>query len=123
MDLSLIPSLILVIVYVIVLCIVSFIPTKDGTSEKLKELDMQIDISIQKTKKEVMNIYEINEDSTIFYIRANSMNEACEICETSYIEDRVEEEKDPSPEFVSSEIKYYRENLLLSCRLLGELAN
>ena len=67
-----------------------------------------------------MNIYLINEDGDSFYIKAKTMHEAVKICEESYLEDRMEEEKGL---LIDGERLYYHEQILQSCSLIGELKN
>lgn len=66
-----------------------------------------------------MNIYLMTEDGVTFCIRARSMREAAEICEDAYI-CQVKTEPGFDGEF---ERTHYREKILLSCQLVGELRN
>ena len=68
-----------------------------------------------------MNIYLIQEDGESFCIRAKSMGEAVTICLNSYLEDLEEEKKDKFNKEV--ETKYYHEDILQSCHIVGVLKN
>ena len=68
-----------------------------------------------------MNIYLMNEDSEQFCIMAKTMAEAINICESSYLDDRKEEETDRYN--VAAERSYYHEEILQSCSLVGKLKN
>lgn len=67
-----------------------------------------------------MNIYLLAEDGDSFCIKANTMSEAVEICEKSYLEDRIEEQPDCNQ---VEERSYYHEQILQSCSLIGRLLN
>lgn len=76
-----------------------------------------------------MNIYKITEDGDDFCIKADNMSEACKLCEDRYIEDRMEDyEKEMNKicskeSFESVERKFYKDEILFSCELIGRLAN
>lgn len=67
-----------------------------------------------------MNIYLIVEDGVNFCIKAKTMDKAIQICEKSYLEER--ESEDPKYNKYT-EKKYYHEQILESCSLIGELKN
>lgn len=68
-----------------------------------------------------MNIYLIAEDGDNFCIKAKTMAAAVSICELSYLEEREEEEGEKYNAEI--EIKYFHEQILLSCSLIGDLRN
>ena len=68
-----------------------------------------------------MNIYLMNEDNEIFCIKAETMAEALQICESSYLDDRKEDEGEQFR--LEYEKQYYYDNILQSCNLVGELKN
>lgn len=68
-----------------------------------------------------MNIYLLVEDGASFCIKAKSMGDAVGICESSYMEDREEEEG--AGYDAGSERQYYHEQILQSCSLVAELKN
>ena len=71
-----------------------------------------------------MKIYRIIEDGSDFYIKADSMRKAIEICEESYIDDvSSANTEELTPEQEEVERKYYHGNILESCELMGELNN
>ena len=67
-----------------------------------------------------MNVYLIIEDGESCCIRAKSMSEAVMICENSYIEDLLEEDRDRAED---GERKYYHDEILHSCALVAVLKN
>ena len=67
------------------------------------------------------NIYLLIEDGEHICIRAKTMSEAIIICETSYLEDREEDEGDNYD--AASEKEFYYEQILQSCSLIGQLKN
>lgn len=64
-----------------------------------------------------MNIYLLIENGESFCIRANSMDEAVQVCKKSYLEDRKEER---GRNMITEEI-FYNEQILQSCSLVGQL--
>lgn len=68
-----------------------------------------------------MNIYLVNEDGETFCIRTKTMAEAIGVCEASYLEERKDDEGDKYSE--DAEEKYYHEQILQSCALIGDLRN
>jgi hypothetical protein len=69
-----------------------------------------------------MNIYLIIEDGETFCIKAKTMHKAVNICETSYLEDRKDE--DYNDEYNEQhERDYYHRKILKSCALISELRN
>jgi len=71
-------------------------------------------------KETTMNIYLITEDGLSFCIRANSMAEAIDVCEKSYIEDELEEDERL---IVDNAKAYYHAEILQSCALVAGLKN
>lgn len=69
-----------------------------------------------------MNVYLIQEDGDSFCIRAKTMAEAVLVCESSYLDDRKEDEGEHNFN-ENIERDYYHEQLLQSCQLVGELKN
>ena len=67
-----------------------------------------------------MNIYLITEDGSSSCIRARTMADAIKVCESSYIEDAMEDDKSTTEEY---ERGYYHAEILQSCALVGELRN
>lgn len=67
-----------------------------------------------------MNIYLITEDGSNFCMRGQTMSEVIGLCERSYIEDAVEDDSKTTEEY---ERKYYHDEILQSCTLVGELKN
>lgn len=68
-----------------------------------------------------MYIYLIVEDGESFCIKAHTMVDALKVCEQSYLEDRREDE---GKEYhAEHETRYYRDEVLESCALIGELKN
>jgi len=67
-----------------------------------------------------MNIYLLVEDGESFCIRADIMFLAVNICETSYLDDRMEEEPTAN---IDSERLYYHAEILQSCSMIGPLRN
>jgi len=71
-----------------------------------------------------MNIYLITEDGETFCIKAETMAQAIEVCEASYLDDRREEAKAfPASYNENTERAYYHNEILQSCSLVGELKN
>ncbi len=74
-----------------------------------------------------MNIYRIIEDGVDTYIQAKTMQEAVKICEAENIRELEIEagKKEDGIPFVDNdaETKYYHEQILESCQLIGELRN
>ena len=68
-----------------------------------------------------MNIYLMNEDNEIFCIKAETMAEALQICENSYLDDRREDEGEQFR--LEYEKQYYYNSILQSCTLVAELKN
>ena len=66
------------------------------------------------------NIYLLQEDGETFCIQANTMSEAIQVCEESYLEDRIEEEPGCN---IEVEKQFYHKQILQSCSLVGELKN
>ena len=67
-----------------------------------------------------MNIYLITEDGSSFCIRSETMAEAINICESSYLEDALADNTDTTEDY---ERKYYHTEILQSCALVDELRN
>ena len=67
-----------------------------------------------------MNIYWLMEDGESFCIKAFSMSEAVDVCEKSYLEDISEEKPKRN---IEAERKFYHNQILQSCSLVGELKN
>jgi hypothetical protein len=88
------------------------------SSEPASRLDGFVSFNYKRRKN--MNIYLVIEDGEQFCIKANTMSEATCICERSYLDDREEHE---SPIDVDVERKYYQEQILQSCSLVGVLKN
>jgi len=68
-----------------------------------------------------MNIYLITEEDSSFCIRAKTMADAIKVCESSYIDDVMEDNKNTTQE--EYERGYYHTEILQSCTLVGELRN
>lgn len=69
-----------------------------------------------------MNIYLVNEDGEENCVRAETMTQALKICLERYLNLNYKEELDAGNN-MDSEIKYYHENILKSCNLVGRLIN
>lgn len=67
-----------------------------------------------------MNIYMITEDGSNFCIKALTMSDAINVCESSYVEDAMEDDHGTTEDH---ERKYYHTDILESCTLVGELRN
>ncbi len=68
-----------------------------------------------------MNVYMIREDGVDFCIKAETMSTALAICFESYMDDMREEK---GYEFDrAGEYKYYHQDIVQSCSLVGELKN
>ena len=75
-----------------------------------------------------MNIYRMIEDGESVLIKADSMQQAIALCESCFVE---ECQSETGGEFlangdqfsIESCIKYYRDQILQSCELIGELKN
>ena len=67
-----------------------------------------------------MNIYLITEDGSSFCVRARTMAEAIKVCEKSFIEDAMEQDKSTTEGY---ERGYYHTEILQSCALVGALRN
>ena len=70
-----------------------------------------------------MNIYLMNEDGESFCIKAETMKDALNICEESYLDDRKNEEPKNLLLNIENEKKYYYDEILQSCTLVAELKN
>jgi hypothetical protein len=68
-----------------------------------------------------VNIYRIIEDCEDFCIKANTMIDAINICRERYLDSVAHD--DPDNFDKEDEIKYYNNNILQSCALIGELKN
>lgn len=67
-----------------------------------------------------MNIYLVREDGEDFCIKAETIAGAYFLCLKSYIDEMQEEKKTIDME---EETKYYNENIMKSCELIGPLKN
>lgn len=68
-----------------------------------------------------MNIYLFQEDGESFCIQAETMAEAVDVCELNFLVARqAEETTELDKEF---ERKFYHEQILQSCALVGQLKN
>lgn len=70
-----------------------------------------------------MNIYLIIEDGDSFCIRAKTMAEAVHVCEGLYLKELEDDPDGGAKPSIDSEQKYYHEQILQSCSLIGELKN
>lgn len=68
-----------------------------------------------------MNIYLMIEDGESFCIKAHDMMEALGVCEKSYLEDRKKDEGEGYHD--EHEKRFYRNEVVESCKLVGELKN
>jgi len=71
-----------------------------------------------------MNIYELNEDGERVIVQAKTMYDAIEDAEDFYITELRDDDGNAAEvESFSeaNELGYYREQILLSCRLIGKL--
>lgn len=73
----------------------------------------------------MLNVYLIQEDgNTAFCIRAKSIGEACSTLEQAYLEEmRDYNEKQMVKHIEADEIEHYRNEILQSVSLVGELRN
>lgn len=69
-----------------------------------------------------MNIYRIIEDGSGFCIQAKNMTDACNIAEGNYINDCLAVAEGAHIN-VEDERRYYQENIIESCSLIGPLRN
>jgi len=68
-----------------------------------------------------MNVYGVDEDGDKFCMKGRTMAEVINFCESIYLQEREEELADEFDE--EQERELYHEQILLSCRLIGELRN
>lgn len=71
-----------------------------------------------------MNIYLVVEDGDTFCIQADTMNEAVKFCEEVHLEECSKNYLEIGIGFdAGNEKRYYQEQILQSCSLIGELKN